>query len=85
MPKHNHIVHMYLSLITTLDISPGKIINEAVHVSTGSLPENILSRTRGTAQKIVGFSTPISSTSSLTSCDREVNSNYRPKGKMTFR
>lgn len=28
MPKHNHIVHMYLSFITTLDISSGKIINE---------------------------------------------------------
>lgn len=31
------------------------------------LPEYILSNTRGTAQKIVGFSSPISSVSNLTS------------------
>lgn len=32
------------------------------------LPEYILSSTRGTAQKIVGFSSPMSSSNNLTSC-----------------
>lgn len=83
---YNHTVTMYYSTTQNhiwYPIHENYLWDWYTYVSGSSLPENIRSRTRGTAHKIVGFRTPISSTSSLTSCDKEVNSHYSPKSKMT--
>ena len=91
LPKrsdYNYMIHMYYCTAYNhirYPIHKNYLRDSDTYVSSSSLPENIRSRTRGTAQKIVGFSTPISSTSSLTSCDKEVNSQDRPKSKITKR
>jgi len=55
----------------------GKIIKlVSNHQLFKSLPEYTLSSTRGTAQKTVGFSSPISSISNLTSYSNCVNDGY---------
>jgi len=91
LPKrsdYNYMIHMYYCTAYNhirYPIHENYLRDSDTYVSSSSLPENIRSRTRGTAHMIVGFSTPISSTSSLTSCDKEVNSQDRPKSKITKR
>ena len=49
-----------------------------------SLPEYTLSSTRGTTQKIVGFSSPTSSINNLTSYSHWVNDGHIPNPKFNF-
>lgn len=65
LPLHKSISRDVTDLIV--------IIN---HGLRGDKPEYILSNTRGTAQKIVGLSSPISSTNNLTSCGHGNNMAY---------